>query len=114
MKSDDDSWTPEDAQKILSMDSVSIQGAIPSSPPTDFWFHYYVERLKVAVEDQAVSDLQLRRWIEEFVEDLSELVQQTFPIWDYRHEEATQLAQAMQNFIFHDGPEPQNSREGRL
>ena len=77
-----------------------------------FWFHYYAQRLYAVLEDPTVNDADLRHWVNEFAEDLSDLVGEHFALSDADCDQATQLAQAMQAFIFHNGSDPHNSSEG--
>lgn len=54
-----------------------------------------------------VSDREFRRWMAEVIEDLGDFAQVQYPVDAAVTADAERLAQAMQAFIFHDGPDPE-------
>ncbi|SMC08054.1 hypothetical protein SAMN00768000_3620 [Sulfobacillus thermosulfidooxidans DSM 9293] len=72
----------------------------------DHGLHYYVARLDACLDDPAVSDAEFRRWVREVHEDLRHYANTTDPVDDTLRAEAAQLGQATQQWVFHDGPEP--------
>lgn len=72
----------------------------------DHWLHYYVARIDACLDDSAVSDADFRRWLREVHEDLRHYAHATDPVDDTLRADTVQLAQATQQWVFHDGPEP--------
>lgn len=70
------------------------------------WIHYYTARVRACLDDTTVSDHDFRLWMAELIEDLQDFADHVYPVPDAVRDDATALAQAMQQFIFHDGPEP--------
>jgi hypothetical protein len=70
----------------------------------NFWVTYHAARLRVLLDDATLSQHVKQEWLDEFAEDLTDLVTETTTADDAQ--QAVQLAEAMHAFIFHDGPEP--------
>ena len=73
----------------------------------DDWLHYYVARVRVCLDDRLVSDGEFRGWMTEILEDLADFAEAQYPVDPAVKADAERLAQAMQQYIFHDGPEPE-------
>jgi len=73
----------------------------------DDWLHYYVARVRAALEDHRVSDHEFRNWMAELIEDLADFANEQYPVDETVKADAECLAQATQQHIFHDGPEPE-------
>ena len=70
----------------------------------NFWVTYHAARLRVLLDDATLSQHVRQEWLDEFAEDLTDLVTETTTADDAQ--QAVQLAEAMHAFIFHDGLEP--------
>ena len=71
-----------------------------------FWVYFFIARLRVCAEDYSVSPVEFRRWALEALDDLADFIRQDLPVPAERQQLAEQLAEAMQAFIFHQGPDP--------
>lgn len=83
---------------------MSIRPWAPEHP--DHWIYYYIGRIAACHQDSAVSDHEFRRWMEEMIEDLTDFAHEQFPVDAITQSAAEALGQQMQDFIFHEGPDP--------
>ena len=71
-----------------------------------YWIAYFAHRLTTVLDDETISDITLREWLGEMSEDLKQLALLDGQLDDANHDRARHLAAAMQAFIFHEGPDP--------
>lgn len=69
------------------------------------WISYYTKRIVACLNDPDVSDAEFRQWMGATIGDLEDVLDHNFSI--QTKEEVDSLAQALHQFIFHNGPEPE-------
>ncbi len=72
------------------------------------WIHYYVARLRAALDDETLTDRDLRHWLTETVEDLADFAARQHPLDAPACAEAERVAAADHAFVFHDAPDPED------
>jgi len=70
----------------MPMSTISLE---PTEPSSDLdlqqpapWLHYYVARLRFAVDDRWVSARELRQWMIEVLPDLAQFAEEQYPLSD--------------------------------
>ncbi|PSR27614.1 MAG: hypothetical protein C7B46_19315 [Sulfobacillus benefaciens] len=83
------------------------RGSLPVHPRVmAYWIAYFAHRLTTVLDDESISMNILREWLSEMSEDLKQLALLDGQLDDTNHDRARHLADAMQAFIFHEGPDP--------
>ena len=75
---------------------------------TGYWIEYFAERIRTVTHDDTLSWTEQMQWLDEVTEDLTNLAKTDCAVADVNVDRARRLARAMQSFIFHDGPDPDN------
>ena len=82
-------------------------GNLPVNPQvTAYWIAYFAHRLTAMLDVETLSMNDLRSWLAEVSDDLEQLAVLDGQLNEANHEGARRLATAMQAFIFHEGPDP--------
>ena len=71
-----------------------------------YWIAYFAHRLITMLDDETISTNTLREWLGELSEDLKQLALLDGQLDEVNQDRARHLADAMQAFIFHEGPDP--------
>ena len=77
-----------------------------STQTIGYWITYFAERIRTVIHDDQLSWAEQIQWLGEVTEDLDGLAQDPCAVSDDNVTRACRLAQAMQAFIFHRGPNP--------
>lgn len=71
-----------------------------------YWITYFAERIRTVVHDDTLDWSEQMHYLDEVTEDLRNFADTHCAVTAGNSDRARRLAQAMQSFIFHDGPGP--------
>ncbi len=90
----------------------TTQGKLPTHPQVlAYWIQYFAQRITTMVQDSEISNDTLRNWLNEIVSDLESLAEVDGGLDAAKKAHAQRFAEAMQAFIFHQGPDPEDDAQ---
>lgn len=92
--------------QIEVSDKPHVEGQLPTHPQViGYWVMYFAKRIRAAFDDEIDAN-DFREWLYDTLNDLESVAEVDCQITEENTERATKLAEAMQEHIFHNGPDP--------